>query len=475
MCFFLLIMTYLGYASAIGLGYIHGNTKGAIQAGKLYQTYTNSMAPVPRGRPTKRPRPSTNSRPPRRQRVNSSGSYRNASRSVIRASSAVIGSRSRLAGSAAGSSIRLPRITKRERQPVVKRKKSVKVSSSFRAKTNVVIAEKKVKGIFITDQIEFMRVGLNGNVQDWAAFPNNVGSDPSHGQLFGLTRVCHAASRCWNNKLANSIPIITDLQMFGAGTDNTALSNYKFDVQKQWWEFHIKNNTHQTLNIKIHQCGHKKNGNYDDPLDVLNEGLVFDFNEKNVISHIATSGTGNTVLDDRTTLVKPELVSTFKGNYSTKTIVIILEPGQEYKFTVQGPAMLYDAKKFFSQTEVGQSLPIYNSKQKQDISLLWQVNTDMGGAWSESGDTRAYGQLPTPFITDADQAHGLIVRSQYHAKILMPEQVGFNKTPSTSGTVQQLDLRKSVVVMDDFKNRNDASFFSSSRIDPVQPTDEQDL
>lgn len=479
-------MDYIGYPSAVAMGYIHGNTKGAIEAAKLYQTFSNrDMAPITRGRDRAPVTPNrsrhrtghlpSRSRSTKRFRARSNVSMRSASSRSVRISSSIAGSRSATGSSTAGSSVRLPRITKRERQPRVKRKKNVKVSTNFRAKTNVVIAEKKVKGIFVTDQVEFMRIGEFANTQNWAAFPNNDGADPSHGQLFGFTRVVHAASRMWNDKRAQQIPIINQAQTYGSETDNSSLSNYKIDVQKQWWEFSIKNNTHQTLDVKIHQCGHKKNGNYDDPLDILNEGLIFDFNEGNTISAIG-SGNPNAALNSFTTLVKPELVTPFKNNYSTKSICAILEPGQEYSFTVQGPSMIYEGKKFFSQTAVGQALPIYNTKQKNDISLLWQVTTDMGGGWSTTGDTSGYGILPTPFVTAEDRSHGLIIRSRYHAKLLMPEQVGFNHTiAAPTGTVQTMELRKDVICMDDFKDRLAANFVNTSRLDPLDPQGESDL
>lgn len=454
------ILDVVADTSAAALGFIHGDIKGAFKAVAVTRKLRNDMVKRKSGKHSanrKKAKTSTKRAPKR-------------SIGKVATVNSVAGARSSVASSSIGTSLRLPRVVKRESQPRIKQRKRVNVSKSFRAKTLETLAEKKVTGIFVTDQVEFMRVGSVGNKQDWGQYPNNGHSKiDAQGQLFGSTRIMHAASRCWNLKASKQEPLIGDTQMFGSD-GVTTLPQYKVDVRNQWWEFDLKNNTHKTLNIKIHQCGHKKNGNYDAPLVALNEGLVFDFNNKTTISSTVASGGADVQLTDTTTLVKPELVSTFKKIYSTKTIEVILEPGQEYSFTVQGPRMLYDLNKFFSPNVVADTVPVYNEKQKNDISLMWQVNVDMGSGINVGGTATTFGQLKIPFpeatsVENAiERSHVLIIRSQYHCKLLMPEQTGFNKTGGT-GTTQLLGQRKAVRVMDDFKKTDDTLFVNTFRTD----------
>lgn len=460
-------MDFVADVSAATLGYLHGNTRGAYAARKLIRKYR--MPPITPQRTPTRGRKRRASLPALPAFPKFAKYALTTTPRAVRKTNLPTGATSYNSVRTVGSSLRLPRVTKKEKQPTVKLRKEVKVSHNFREKTKKVIAEKQVKGIYITDQVEHMQVGINGNTQDWASYPNNDHAElTNQGQLFGLTRVVAVASRCWNEKDPARAPQIGDAQMYGTTTDNTELTNYKFDVRKQWWEFQLKNNTHFSLNVRIHQCGHKRFGNYDNPLTTLNEGIVFDHTNGDTISSIAES---NTVLNNRTTLIKPELVGQFKNLYSTKTIAVLLEPGQEYSFTVQGPAMVYDAKKFFSQNTASDAEPIYNEKQKNDISLMWQVTTDMAGSFSTVKPIRnAYGMPTIPFAAGEQATHALIIRSQYHCKLLMPQQVGFkNEAIPGGGTVQTLGLRKDIKVLDDFKVRTDDLFANTGRIDPVEP------
>lgn len=361
-----------------------------------------------------------------------------------------------------GSSVRLARVTKRDKQPAVKRPKKVKVSKTFRAKTEKVIASKKVKGVFKSEQVEAMVVGQNGNVQDMALFPNNL--DPFRpGQLFGLTRVLHVASRCWNEKQAVQMPLVGDAQNFGAVTDASTLADYDFDVTRQWWTFDIKNNTHVTLHVTVNQCSPKKMGNFDTPLDTLKKGLAFDQLNGQLISNLIG-------ITERTTMVQPETASTFRTHWVNKQIVIILEPGQEYSFSVSGAAMLYEANKFFGQDKKTDLTPIYQEQQKQDISLLWAVRTDLAGNWKTDLSTPVvFGHTAIPQATRPEQAHQLIIKSKYQCHMLMPEQTGNDKTV-TIGTTQTQNLRESVSVIDEFKDRVDTDFEQRGRVDPVEPT-----
>jgi len=176
-------------ASAIALGFIHNNLKGAADAYKFSKEYTK-MAKTRKERSRKH------------KRTKDKNTKKHSSKKV-KTVHTIAGAKSKLAASTVGTSLRLPRVVSREAQPVVKIRKTVKVSSSFRAKTKEVIAEKCVSGIYITDQVEFMRVGQTANQQDWAAFPNNGHvNDAAKGQLFGLTRIVAAASRCWNKRFS---------------------------------------------------------------------------------------------------------------------------------------------------------------------------------------------------------------------------------------------------------------------------------
>lgn len=360
-----------------------------------------------------------------------------------------------------GSSVRLARVTKREKQPAVKRPKKVRVTSTFRAKTEKVIASKKVKGVFKSEQVEAMQVGINGNVQDMALFPNNDDTIRA-GQLFGLTRVLHVASRCWNEKAANQKPQVADAQNFGATTDPSTLADYAFDVTRQWWSFDLKNNTHVTLQVIVNQCSPKKQGNFDNPLVSLQKGIAFDQLNGQIISNLPG-------LNERTIMVNPETASTFRNQYINKQIIIVLEPGQEYSFNVSGAAMEYQGPKFFAVDKTSDANSIYQEQQKQDITLLWQVKTDMAGNWPTGEGDVVFGHTVIPQANQEQQAHKLIIKSKYQCHMLMPEQTGMN-TVVTTGTTITNNLRQSVSVIDEFKDRVDLNFANRGRVDPVEPT-----
>jgi len=369
----------------------------------------------------------------------------------------VAGSTSRNSVLTTGTSLRLPRVIKREKQPSVRRRPYVNVPSNFRAKVDKVIEDKNVKGYFQSDQIEFISPQTFGNTQNVVMTPN--AGDVSQGQLFGASRVLHVASRLWKDKAASKTFSEGDPANFGAEGENGTLTQLKFDVRKQWWEFDVKNNSHRTLTVVVNQVGVKRMGNNNNPLEAWEKGLIFDQQNKTLISNIPS-------ITPETFGTLPETSSEFRNSYTNKVIKFIIEPGQTYGFTVQGPAMVYDMSEYFLSDDLSGTIE-YQQIQKQDIYLMWQTHADlvMGHDGQELG-TEVYGYGNVDNAGDfEDLSAKLIVHCRYKCHLLMPETTGFTGIPS--GTT--LDKRINVSCIDDFKDRA-SPFTNIIRLDEVEPT-----
>lgn len=316
-----------------------------------------------------------------------------------------------------------------DRQPYVKRKgnsvkmkgnKKVKVSKDLKMKIQKTIAGNDIYGYFQSNQLENLRATQTRG-QDVRQFPNS-GFASYAGMLFDPQRILHCASRLWNRKDANITPLLGDTNNLPSGTTEVK-------VLKQWWTFRLTNNYSRAIHIRVFKCQSKANQTSTNATDAWSNGLANMFNNGFCRDENNTS----VVVNDLYTT--PKLSDTFNQFYKMDTITITLEPGQKYDFSVQGPAKEYDFTKFWNG---GTYIPY----QKDDVSLIWAINTDL--AWSNTSAAPGRGTMQ-------DTSESVFLESTYHCRMSMPENVLSTFVPAVlTNPIQVAQGRKKSIVIDDF-------------------------
>jgi hypothetical protein len=339
--------------------------------------------------------------------------------------------------------------------------KRVKTTPLFRKKVKQVLEGAKLRGQFRSDYMGF--IGLiqggttpNGNYSSsailtlggvaydvnrqavWGAPYAQTGAS-SNGYvagydwaLFTPARVLDAASILWGRKnaardyaqMTNNISL--NVGSTGIPSTNNVLTagGIKVMVQKSWTEFRIKNDSSNTMYIKMFIAESKKSTPQDSP--------VAEWLESMQQEAVATSGNGTNVasISVGEFQTDPRISPAFNQRWKLEERTIVLEPGQNIIQFIQGPKnTLYDFNKF-GRTKTG-----FGGETMKDY-WLGQKGYGKHVFFTMHGSP-AYRLLPTSgfgvnFGVDGNAV--CPVSWSNHFILSMPEQAGFIINGNTSGS-----------------------------------------
>jgi len=324
-----------------------------------------------------------------------------------------------------------------------KGRKTLKISRVFKAKVLQATEPSKIHGTYHHVQSGIMNPTNHKQGQQFPCYfspAGDLGDTPlgvagtGFGNLFSAARVLHVASRLWNGKTAVAQPHVG-----GGGVNALNLNELTtvVNVRNQFWKFRVRNNSPRTIFLSIFKCMPKSQMDNPLPLDAWQEAITAGINQNYIIGTpvgVSPDPPGPNVTMNHL-YTKPTMFKEFNQYYKAEELFCVLEPGQNWDFTIQGPKMVYDMKKFNENAN-------YQLIQKQDIFLLSRYWTDMIGETSTSNSAR----VPIDNLTSE-----ITWEAEYYCSCSMPETVGWQSTGAApaAGAVQNIN-RVRRYVFDDF-------------------------
>lgn len=335
-------------------------------------------------------------------------------------------------------STRIPLKRKRGGDRKTKGRKKVHVSKQFRQKVQACEATSKLSGYYQANYKARIARAPETNLQQ--SDDQLLNPSPVDGGVFSFANVLNAASRLWNQKVANASPTNADVGNFDYRTTI-------IDVRKQWAVMRFKNNSLRTLRMKHILASPKSQQNLFTPAQAWTTAC------NDMTASLRLNGTPT--VTQNTMWTHPKAFDQFSTYFTTTETDYTLEPGQSIEETVTGPSMVYDGGKF---TQNGG----YAKFQKQDIFSLCIYWYDL-----------VIGTTPATLVCYANQPgtnEGLLCQSTYHCHLLMPEPAGWissGAAPASGPVVLGNRLKK--FVYDDF-NTFGTVFTVINREDEQNPT-----
>ncbi|QCX35044.1 capsid protein [Chiunvirus muliumi] len=401
----------IGALSAATLGYIHGNTRGAINSAALYRKLSQ-MAPIKRK--------ASNSNDRRKRAKQSKTKFTVNPVPVIRRNS-----NARLEVNPQAPKVR------GKRRTYTSKKKTVKVTKQFKKKVEKAMAPSDIKGTYIEIDYDLMRFVSNDNQQ--AVFLVDT--------MFNPSLVLDAASVLWNKKALTNNKITTNASNFQR---NTA----RIHVDYASYTMDIKNNTRRTYTLKLFCCKHKIKDSPVDPVTAWQDSLAVE----------AAAGGANVVGNTKEILYNdPRYLQNWNNQFSAEVTTITLEPGQIYKYVVQGPKnKLYDFAKY-----VKDSTPQLFTDFISDARFVFGIYyPDVVSTTLASS-----GRFTDPEVGTI--AEGLVYEAKWLYKLSMPQQAGsINPATFVAGAAQPDNLRRSAFAI---YQRGSAQAGLVNRVDDDNP------
>lgn len=404
-------MEIIGGLSGAALGYIHGNTRGAIKgyfAGRKLAQNSSNMPPIPRKRK------SDSGGNPGTKRLKTTSANVRKPKSVIRFKVARKNRPSvayAMGGRSGNSNAAF--VSKRRGKARIKKQKSVKISRQFKTAVRKAVSGTQPVGYY--RKIYYEYYGKPGNdVQ------GNVVSTPV---LFDPIRMAEAQAVLWGNMTPIKHPLQTDIV-------NPEQFQTKMKVLNSWATYDFKNVTQRTYHLKIFLCKPKKLDNVNDPKTDWVQGMV----------HMNLAGCNPQNNTPDTMYMDPRPIPQFADNWTVETQKIVLGPGQNYRYVVQGPndyvmnyAKMYD--------KVGASIPL-NRYQRFARQVMFTYYPDLvmniaGGGGHFAAKVAAPGTSLPAIVTEVNE----------HFRLECPENVGtYFPTAPTAGSIWNDNLKRDVMV-----------------------------
>lgn len=405
-------MNLAGRVAADTLGFITGDIPGAFIADKLYRTYQKNskrMAPIRKRKPSH-----TVSVQISKRAKSSTPSVASSSRRGSRSSFSMRTTRSGRSVATASSSIK-PNVRtvaiKTKSQGVKKEgvKKKIKVPKKLRKQIKQVLKTSDHIGWSLENfSQKFTPIGFGQNCYQLGQVVQGVPN------MFDPTYVAHIASCLFNDKTITSAPTLSDAGYF-------PLKALKVNVLQQTATFRLKNNSARTMYISLYETSPKNRS------EDTNGREFFDYWRDCLVDEALTGGSTEGArlnladMQPYTMYATPYMSPAVTANYAIDQTKIILEPGKEYIYTMNGGAREYNFSKYYRPDNA------FINEQKFCKQLMAVVHLDMVGT-SLGIATRKSDML-------TDQPWGLLVEQTKYLKIGMPEQTGFRLiTPVTTGT-----------------------------------------
>lgn len=297
--------------------------------------------------------------------------------------------------------------------------KKVRVSRRLRQKITKVIQGKEPRGF-----CQFMSGGLlngttNDNQQNSGTITSGYTTDNIGGLLFTPTQVNNVASILWNQKLVSTVGNKPATAITFNDNENFPFSGTQINVIKQWATVKMRNNGQRTLYVNVYAFESKVNRTASSASQEWLNALL----EDNASSINILNSTINNLY------VTPYLCKSLLANWKIETTKIIIKPGEEYVYTVQGPAKKYDYRKFWNGTTAW-TMP------KGSVQLVYTVRQDLAGSLGVSGAGVSYGRLVGP----QDAGYGLIYELNEYYSLELPEQAGIQWNTTGSGNAGSSSL-----------------------------------
>lgn len=312
-----------------------------------------------------------------------------------------------------------PRVTKH-----VKGRKRVKVSRKFKSQVNAVLEKKSNAGYYqeryyykctpIDNRQNVYDLG-QGNYNGETGASGSLGSWP----FFDPCRVLCAASVLFNNKTPQGNKAIGD-------ANNFDYRSFSCDVERQWVEINIKNNSARNIEVKLWTWELRK--------PYMSSAAAFSTEWANsfVTEATATDGKINAITIDPSVIgASPSLSPSMRERFKIEEKIILLEAGKYFKHVVQGPRKTYNFPSYGIATS-------FNNMQGGNKGVCMAICVD-------NTSTTLAGANNAGRVTDiaGASAFGILTETIYNYVIRVPEQAGFAYPASTAaGVMQTLKQRK---------------------------------
>lgn len=369
------------------------------------------------------------------------------------------------------------------------KKKRVRVSHKFVSKVHRALNSLNHHGTW--KQISYGYLNTNAipqNTQGVNALYNTFGD--SNNMCFHPTVFLHQVSVLWNNKadsqgvrqladvynlgintytgsstVAAGADVTVGAQGSGAGTSQTPL-NIKFTVKHSYEKVRLKNNTERAVTLKLILAAPKVIGSSTTSQVQLTNGAIggVTVNDPILAPHTMWANAlqkqnyeninlNSALVTDlyMSPLKCPEL----KKHYSFEITTVLLEPGQNYEWTISGPSdfeLNYDT--FFRNG-------IYMDMQKFVRYPFYIAYNDLA-----YGSTSGYGRL-----TGGETIQKIVMEREMYASFTMPEQVLGTHIVKAVGTIttDQANLRRNAYFHEVYAPV-DVSAGTATRVEELNPT-----
>jgi len=416
----------VGSASGAALGYIMGNLPGAAIGARAGY----NLSQMPSRTPPRTPRRS--GRIGRRRSSNLTGLISPGSRrgSITGSARIVTGSgRPRPNQPITRVTTELDnkglKIRSRKKLKVNGRKK-LKVSRKMYQAVKQVMAAEQVKGRLKRTIVSPLWYGGNAEVGGGTISNKQKVSYLKQNQAFQLQEFQDAVAVLFGNKTMAEVP--TGSSVF---IDHR---NLKVNIHNSYQKILYKNNSQRQYTIKVFIVAPRRKDNALEPKGDWNSQLVNNAPSA-VFDPADTSVARNTVAMTYETFgAMPTRLDGWNANWKCEIQTLILQPGQQQTVYVQGPKNItLDMEKQYQGTVA----------QANWMHTRWVMNIFYADLVATSaGAIGRYAEAGQP-VGGAFDGNGVLVETEYHYRIGMPEQAGFVYPGTTTG-VQGLGKRRNV-------------------------------
>jgi len=431
------IKYWAGRAAADTLGYVVGNTYGAVGADILYQTMTDGMQTPPatgRGRKRARSAGSGSSRARSvsrgRRTTRSVPATRSRSTSVSR-----VRGRRRPAGASghgaddyfAGGVVR-GKVPKRKRVKIVKLKPAMKraIKNVMRPGEMTGKYEKKVVSTLWFGGVSPGGIYGTGNYDNKQKF-EYLGVPTAFEHQYFL----EAARILWKNA---DVPSSSVPANYNSAVDYELL-NFKPTIIKSHVNITIRNNSKRTYHLELFIVAPKKPNRGIEPRGELESILL-----TNAEAAQKNNSGGNVYsLNYETLGLHPGRVKNWHANWSYETATVILQPGQTYRYACMGPK---NQELDYGKMQTGTN---FYTDWKHTRYFLVRYYTDLitsAGNAGAAGTPGYFAERGSSGNENLFDGHGLAVDQTFYCHMKMPEQVGFQYESVFTTGEQSLNKRR---------------------------------
>lgn len=421
---------WAGRAAADTLGYIAGNTYGAVGADILYQTMTNGQRTPPASGRRKRAASRSVSRGRTRTRRVSPSRSRSRSMSRTRSRSRTRPSSASGHGADdyyAGGKIK-GRVPKKRRVAIVKLKPAMKRAIRNVMKPGEVTGkyEKKVVSTLWFGGNSPGGIYLTGNYDNKQKF-EYLGVPAAFEPNYFL----EAARILWKDGAVpgNSTP---------AGYDPAVdfeILNFKPTVIKSRVDMTIRNNSKRTYHLELFVIAPKKPNRGVEPRGQMEAYLLG--NQEAAQTHNSGGNVFNCNLE--VLGFHPSRLKNFKDDWAYESADVVLQPGQTYKYSCIGPSMeVLDFGKHLTGN-------LINPDWKYTRYFMVRYYTDLitsSGVDATPGAPGYFAERGRPGFESVYDGHGLAVDQTFYCHMKMPEQAGFEFNGILGSSEQSLNKRR---------------------------------